>query len=83
MSQTALSPTKVRQMASMFKHLDYDRNGTLDLDEIQQALETICYNELKAQEILAKFEVCSCVLVGKIHNRLAYNTARSPNIALN
>jgi hypothetical protein len=57
MHQAALDPSKVIKLSEMFQHMDYDGNGTIELDEIQQALETICYNELKAQEILAKFEL--------------------------
>jgi len=57
MHQVALDEQKINQLASMFRHLDYDGNGTIEMDEIQMALETICYNELKAQEILSKFEL--------------------------
>ncbi|GMH73973.1 hypothetical protein TrLO_g3935 [Triparma laevis f. longispina] len=37
--------------------MDEDGSGELELDELQEALESICYNELKAQEILARFEL--------------------------
>jgi len=55
--QAALDPLKILNLSSMFTHMDYDGNGTIELDEIQIALETISYNALKAQEILAKFEL--------------------------
>ena len=55
--QTALDPIKVQNLAEMFNHLDNDGNGTLELDEIQLALEALSYNSLKAQEILARFEL--------------------------
>ncbi|GMI44429.1 hypothetical protein TrCOL_g2679 [Triparma columacea] len=37
--------------------MDSDGSGELEIDELQKALESLCYNEVKAQEILAKFEL--------------------------
>ena len=55
MHRTALDSVKFSQLAEMFNHLDYDGNGTIELDEIRQALQLISYNEQKAEEILEKF----------------------------
>ncbi|GMH64619.1 hypothetical protein TrST_g10093 [Triparma strigata] len=55
--QASLDAERITQLASIYQHMDEDGSGELELDELQEALESICYNELKAQEILARFEL--------------------------
>ena len=55
--QTSIPPSRVTALAEIYQHMDADGSGELEIDELQKALEGLCYNEVKAQEILAKFEL--------------------------
>ncbi|GMH48318.1 hypothetical protein TrRE_jg959, partial [Triparma retinervis] len=54
---TSIPSSRITSLAAIYQHMDADGSGELEIDELQKALEGLCYNEVKAQEILAKFEL--------------------------